>query len=82
MLYSRSLLVIYFKYSSMYMSIPNSKSIHPHPSFLVIIRPFSILKVHRVLTLELKKKKNFFQHQFSRFEREQENTEKMHRNGY
>ena len=29
-LYSRSRLIIYFKYSSMYMSIPNSRSI-PHP---------------------------------------------------
>ena len=37
-LYSRSLLVIYFKYSSVYMSISNSQSIPPpHPSPLVTI---------------------------------------------
>ena len=31
-LYSRSLLVIYFKYSSVYMSSPNSRSVLPPPS--------------------------------------------------
>ena len=41
--YSRSLLVIYFKYSGVHMSIPNSQSIPPpffllsprHPNFFV-----------------------------------------------
>ena len=38
MLYSRSLLIIYFKYSSVYVSIPNSQSIPAsHPSSLVMI---------------------------------------------
>ena len=42
MLYSRSLLVIHFKYSSVYMSIPNSLTIpSPHPSPLVTISSFS-----------------------------------------
>ena len=41
-LYSRSLLVIYFKYNSVYMSIPNSLIIPPpHPSPLVTISSFS-----------------------------------------
>ena len=40
--YSRSLLVIYFKYSSVYMSISNSQSIlPPSPSPLVTINSFS-----------------------------------------
>ena len=41
-LYRRSLLVIYFKYSSVYMSVPNSQSIlPPHLSPLVTISLFS-----------------------------------------
>ena len=39
-LYSRSLLIVYFKYSSMEMSVPNSQSI-PIPPFLVTIHLFS-----------------------------------------
>ena len=39
---SRSMLVICFKYSSVYISIPNSKSILPlHPFPLVTIHAFS-----------------------------------------
>ena len=38
MLYSRSLLVIYFKYSNVFMPIPNSLNVpHPHPSSLDFI---------------------------------------------
>ena len=36
MLHSRSLLVIYFKYSSVYMSIPNSLTILPPDSFPLV----------------------------------------------
>ena len=39
-LYSKSLLVIYFKYSSMYISIPHSQSTS-HPSPMVTINSFS-----------------------------------------
>jgi len=35
-LYSRSLLIIYFQYSSMYMSVPNSQSIPPAWPFLSV----------------------------------------------
>ena len=43
-LYSRSLLIIHFKYRSVYMSIPNSLTIlSPHPSLLATISLFSKL---------------------------------------
>ena len=42
MLYSRSLLAIYFKHSSVYVSIPYSHSIPPrHPSSLLTVNLFS-----------------------------------------
>ena len=42
MLYCRFLLVIYFKYSSVYMSIPNCQYIPPsYPYTLVTINSFS-----------------------------------------